>query len=520
MGMPFVQNPSIVCDVADLLPEMKKVATWVDDSHVFTQPQPRTRAQLAQRFLSMISATLEAPSWWLPSAEDKAAAKEKWEGIADQHATSIAPHACAHLGSIAQGGSFSASEAGALDRSKLVNGGGLGIVDTVSLHIIDPFSLAVAEASPSGAKKAQLILRPPRLDVEAMGPDGHKVNLPLRPQGSGVPWVLQHPLVHIREEYKHESVEKLIAYRRYIHCIVSGEGGNGGQEEFKSMTGTAKIGIQRILASGCFADEGNKARRAKLAKSVMNFGEVADACMLVAKANMKVGFPPLQCMGGRVRAEAVCMEFDDSLLDANWTYVHPEGYLMIKIGYQAGGWTPIWEYAHRLVLWACRGPPPIPDLDPVCMHVCHNKRCLSPWHIYWGGRNTANTNRFSLSAVHGDSRTDAPEVPDGRDLVHDHNLVFECKKEELLATLPPAKDCIQRLCNLEQVIIEARKTIALLRIQVSKEHACARLSHTLPHTHTPPACHTHTHTCLPGCLPPYLPASLTTCTMLVHIHHL
>jgi hypothetical protein len=41
--------------------------------------------------------------------------------------------------------------------------------------------------------------------------------------------------------------------------------------------------------------------------------------------------------------------------------------------------------AHRLVLWACRGPPPT-DLgdSAVAMHLCDCKACINPCHLRWG----------------------------------------------------------------------------------------------------------------------------------------
>ena len=53
--------------------------------------------------------------------------------------------------------------------------------------------------------------------------------------------------------------------------------------------------------------------------------------------------------------------------------------------------TYVREYAHRIVLWACYGPPPENILDPVAMHVCSpggrgTWKCLNPEHLVWGER--------------------------------------------------------------------------------------------------------------------------------------
>jgi hypothetical protein len=44
--------------------------------------------------------------------------------------------------------------------------------------------------------------------------------------------------------------------------------------------------------------------------------------------------------------------------------------------------TPIFEFAHRFVLWAMDGPPP--DGLPQVMHTCNNKPCLTLFHLKYG----------------------------------------------------------------------------------------------------------------------------------------
>ena len=58
------------------------------------------------------------------------------------------------------------------------------------------------------------------------------------------------------------------------------------------------------------------------------------------------------------------------------------GYLLVKVGRRSrrqGDW--LIERGHRLILYSMWGPPTADIVRPVCMHACHNCRCLSP-----GGR--------------------------------------------------------------------------------------------------------------------------------------
>jgi hypothetical protein len=45
--------------------------------------------------------------------------------------------------------------------------------------------------------------------------------------------------------------------------------------------------------------------------------------------------------------------------------------------------TPIFEKAHRMVLWAMIGPPADPVNDQV-MHTCHNPKCVRLNHLQYG----------------------------------------------------------------------------------------------------------------------------------------
>lgn len=63
-------------------------------------------------------------------------------------------------------------------------------------------------------------------------------------------------------------------------------------------------------------------------------------------------------------------------------------YLQVLLGYSYGKAAPVYEYAHRIVLWAFCGPPPARDAGQVghkiAMHACDNPACLCVAHLSWG----------------------------------------------------------------------------------------------------------------------------------------
>ena len=63
-------------------------------------------------------------------------------------------------------------------------------------------------------------------------------------------------------------------------------------------------------------------------------------------------------------------------------------YLQVLLGYSYDKSTPVYEYAHRIVLWASSGPPPMRDAGQVghkiAMHACDNPACLCVAHLSWG----------------------------------------------------------------------------------------------------------------------------------------
>lgn len=83
--------------------------------------------------------------------------------------------------------------------------------------------------------------------------------------------------------------------------------------------------------------------------------------------------------------------------------VDKDGYLKVVIGRHdaAGKWQTVWESAHRLVLWALLGPPPLDSTKGtwLVMHSCNNKHCLSPAHLFYGNQKE-NKRGTICDAVH------------------------------------------------------------------------------------------------------------------------
>jgi hypothetical protein len=58
-------------------------------------------------------------------------------------------------------------------------------------------------------------------------------------------------------------------------------------------------------------------------------------------------------------------------------------YIKLTLGYDAEN-KPVRDYAHRLSKALADGMPDDMSIKWECMHLCHNKRCVNPWHLEWG----------------------------------------------------------------------------------------------------------------------------------------
>jgi hypothetical protein len=89
---------------------------------------------------------------------------------------------------------------------------------------------------------------------------------------------------------------------------------------------------------------------------------------------------------------AACMFFDPAKVKSTRYFHHvprqrEKPYVSMQLGYVKGrGGGPIWEYAHRFILWAMLGPP-AGGLDwgsaVVNHYICQDGTCVHPLHMRW-----------------------------------------------------------------------------------------------------------------------------------------
>ena len=82
--------------------------------------------------------------------------------------------------------------------------------------------------------------------------------------------------------------------------------------------------------------------------------------------------------------EPVCMVYHtETARELKYIHALKTGYVGVALGALPGG-VELKELAHRIVMWAIKGPPRDSMRCPVVMHKCNNKKCLNPMHMKWG----------------------------------------------------------------------------------------------------------------------------------------
>ena len=82
--------------------------------------------------------------------------------------------------------------------------------------------------------------------------------------------------------------------------------------------------------------------------------------------------------------QPVCMVYHiEAARELKYMHALKSGYIGVALGTLPGGIT-VQELAHRIVMWAIKGPPRASITYPVVMHTCNNKMCINPMHLKWG----------------------------------------------------------------------------------------------------------------------------------------
>jgi hypothetical protein len=81
--------------------------------------------------------------------------------------------------------------------------------------------------------------------------------------------------------------------------------------------------------------------------------------------------------------DSLCMPYDlAAVRAAKWAAIHTQGYLKIKLGKDEEG-IDVFEFAHRLLLWAKFGPPEEGQEGSHCCPSRPQPRCLNVLHLRW-----------------------------------------------------------------------------------------------------------------------------------------
>lgn len=81
--------------------------------------------------------------------------------------------------------------------------------------------------------------------------------------------------------------------------------------------------------------------------------------------------------------DTLCMPYDlAAVRAARWAAVHSDGYLFVKLGKDKEG-RDVFEFAHRVLLWAKFGPPTAGKEGSHCCPLRPQPRCLNVLHLRW-----------------------------------------------------------------------------------------------------------------------------------------
>jgi hypothetical protein len=124
--------------------------------------------------------------------------------------------------------------------------------------------------------------------------------------------------------------------------------------------------------------------------------------------------PPGKTLCGPLVPVAKCLELDVRKVRAarGWSALRGgKGYVMVEIGKDCNG-DSVWEYAHRLVMWARAG---VGESGGDVLHgdarhtACKSMRCVNPHHLRWG---TQAANLADMARVRARNPRPAAPAPD------------------------------------------------------------------------------------------------------------
>lgn len=113
---------------------------------------------------------------------------------------------------------------------------------------------------------------------------------------------------------------------------------------------------------------------------------------------------------GGAHGNAGCMLLDMNKVSEAPYFTVSSGYTWMQLAVdmvQPRNSRIIREGVHRFILWAMYGPPGQELINPVLMHTCGDRRCISPLHMVWGEQreNIDRANAVQLAINRVNART-------------------------------------------------------------------------------------------------------------------